>query len=82
MRAPNDASDPHREDVKPTGMLGAPSLWIPYVLVDNLAAATKKAKELGAKAIKENQPVQDMGAFSIITDPTGATLGLWESKRK
>ena len=63
-------------------MPGAPSLWIPYVAVDNLAAATKKAKELGAKAIKENQPVQDMGAFSIITDPTGATLGLWENKKK
>jgi predicted enzyme related to lactoylglutathione lyase len=62
-------------------MPGAPSLWIPYVLVDDLAAATKKAKELGAKAIKENQPVQGMGAFSIITDPTGATLGLWEAKK-
>ena len=47
-----------------------------------MLAATKKAKELGAKAIKENQPVQDMGAFSIITDPTGATLGLWENKKK
>ena len=63
-------------------MSGAPSLWIPYVLVDDLAAVTKKAKDLGATMIKENQPVQDMGAFSIITDPTGATLGLWEAKKK
>lgn len=62
-------------------MPGAPTLWIPYVLVDNLAASTKKAKQLGATIIKENQPVEGMGAFSIITDPTGGTLGLWEAKK-
>jgi hypothetical protein len=26
VRAPNEASDPHRDEVKPTGMLGAASL--------------------------------------------------------
>jgi len=63
-------------------MPGAPSAWLPYVLVDDVAAATKKAKQLGAHIIKENVPVEGMGAFSIITDPTGATLGLWETKKK
>jgi len=63
-------------------MPGAPSLWIPYVRVDDLDAMTKKAKQLGAHIIKENQAVSDMGAFSLITDPTGATLGLWEMKKK
>jgi hypothetical protein len=63
-------------------MPGEPSLWIPYVLVDNLASATSKARSLGATIIKENEPVPEMGAFSIIRDPTGATLGLWEAKRK
>lgn len=62
-------------------MPGEPSLWIPYVLVDDLAAATSKAKSLGAKMIKENEPVPGMGAFSIMIDPTGAVLGLWEAKR-
>ena len=61
-------------------MAGAPSLWIPYVLVDDLAAATKKAKTLGAQIVKENEQVPNMGAFSIIVDPTGATLGLWQEK--
>ncbi len=61
-------------------MPGAPTLWIPYVVVDDLVAATNKAKSLGAKIIKENQNVPDMGAFSIITDPTGGTLGLWEER--
>ena len=63
-------------------MAGAPSLWIPYILVDDLAATTAKAKDLGAQIIKENVPVSSMGTFSIITDPTGATFGLWENARK
>jgi predicted enzyme related to lactoylglutathione lyase len=27
-------------------------------------------------------PVADMGKMSIIVDPTGATLGLWQSTRR
>ena len=60
---------------------GAPSMWLPYVLVDDLAAATQKAKDLGATILQANVPVSDMGAFSIITDPTGAVLGLWQGKK-
>lgn len=63
-------------------MPGAPTLWIPYVLVDDLAASTKKAKDLGAHIIKENETVENMGTFSIIQDPTGGTLGLWEATAK
>jgi hypothetical protein len=57
-------------------MPNAPSLWIPYVEVKDVASATEKAKSLGATVIKENQTVPDMGVFSLITDPTGATIGL------
>src|SRR6202165_114998 len=34
-------------------MPGAPSSWLAYVLVDDIAAATEKAKSLGATVIKE-----------------------------
>lgn len=61
---------------------GAPSQWVPYVDVPDLAAATKKAGELGARILQDNIPVQDMGSFSIIADPSGAILGLWETKKK
>lgn len=56
----------------------APSMWLAYVNVGDLKAATSKAKALGAKVIKDNVKVEDMGTFSIITDPTGAMLGLWQ----
>ena len=35
----------------------------------------------GAKIMKDIQEVKGAGAFSIITDPTGAMLGLWEPKK-
>jgi uncharacterized protein len=58
-------------------MPNAQSMWVPYVDVDDLAAATAKAKSLGATVLKENVDVMGRGAFSLITDPTGAMLGLW-----
>ena len=60
---------------------GAPSSWLPYVLVDDVNAANAKAKSLGAKIMKDTQEVPNMGWFSIIIDPTGAALGLWQTKK-
>ena len=59
-------------------MPGAPSSWLAYVLVDDIAAATEKAKSLGATVIKEVTEVMGAGWLSIIVDPTGAALGLWK----
>ncbi|HZJ54396.1 MAG TPA: VOC family protein [Myxococcaceae bacterium] len=61
---------------------GAPSHWLAYVDVSDLASATRKAKDLGAQVVVDSMPVADMGKFSIIQDPTGAHLGLWQSTRK
>jgi predicted enzyme related to lactoylglutathione lyase len=59
---------------------GAPSAWMPYVLVKDIDKATKKAKKLRAKIMKDVTEVEGMGWLSIIVDPTGAVLGLWEPK--
>jgi uncharacterized protein len=59
---------------------GAPSAWLPYVAVDDVRAATKQAAGLGAKVHVDVQEVPNMGWFSIISDPTGAALGLWQQK--
>ena len=58
---------------------GAPSMWMPYVLVDDLKAATAKARSLGGTIMKEAIKVEGMGTFTIVTDPAGAMLGLWET---
>ena len=60
---------------------GAPSAWMAYVLVEDVRAATAKAKSLGAQVMQAVTEVMGAGTFSIITDPTGAVLGLWEPKK-
>lgn len=60
-------------------MAGAPSSWLAYVLVDDVSAATEKARSLGATIAKDVTEVPGAGWFSIIVDPTGAVLGMWKS---
>jgi hypothetical protein len=62
-------------------MPGAPSIWVAYVNVDDVRAATKKAQMLGAKITKDVTEVKGAGRFSIISDPTGGMLGLWEPRK-
>jgi predicted enzyme related to lactoylglutathione lyase len=59
---------------------GAPSHWLAYVAVDDINASTKKAKELGAQVLLDVTEVGEFGWMSVITDPTGATLGMWKPK--
>jgi predicted enzyme related to lactoylglutathione lyase len=63
-------------------MPGAPSMWLPYVEVDDIVASTAKAKSLGATVVRDVMEVMGEGSLSIIIDPTGATVGLWQSKAK
>lgn len=56
----------------------AESAWMPYVLVNDIDASTRKAKRLGAKICKGVTEVEGMGWLSILVDPTGAMIGLWE----
>ncbi|MBV9735012.1 MAG: VOC family protein [Acidisphaera sp.] len=63
-------------------MPGAPSGWLAYVLVDDVAAATEKARSLGATIMRDVMEVMDAGSLAVIIDPTGAMLGLWQSKSK
>ena len=57
---------------------GAPSNWLAYVGVDDIHAATSKARSLGANILKDVSEVPGMGWFSIMLDPTGAAIALWQ----
>jgi predicted enzyme related to lactoylglutathione lyase len=61
---------------------GGPAGWLAYVEVDDIHAATERAKSLGGKVMKDVTEVMGMGWLSFIQDPTGAVLGLWKSKSK
>jgi len=59
---------------------GIPDNWMPYVLVDDVRASTDKAVKLGATVAKDVTEIPDTGWFSVILDPTGAALGLWQAR--
>ena len=59
---------------------GASSAWLAYVRVDDIAAATEKAKLLGATLMQDVTEVPGMGWLCVIIDPTGAALGIWKPK--
>lgn len=56
----------------------APSQWLSYIQVEDVAASTKKAKDLGGTVLQDKTEVPNFGWLSIIRDPTGATFGLWQ----
>jgi predicted enzyme related to lactoylglutathione lyase len=57
---------------------GMQSHWNTYVTVDNADEMTQKAEELGATVIEQPFDVFDQGRMSLIQDPTGAMLALWQ----
>jgi predicted enzyme related to lactoylglutathione lyase len=63
-------------------MPGAPTekTWLPYIGVENLKTATDKAISLGAKVMMREQEVPGHGWFSMLVDPTGANIALWQPK--
>ena len=56
----------------------APTAWLSYVKVDDLDTAVERTRSLGGTVVKEKQEIPNMGWFSVICDPQGAYLGLWQ----
>lgn len=66
---------------KLTKMQHTPSFWSSYITVDDVDAMTTKAHKLGAKVMIPPVDVFDAGRIAGITDPTGASVMLWQPKR-
>jgi uncharacterized protein len=54
----------------------APSAWLGYVLVADVAASHKKAQKLGATEIVPEISVPNVGRFTVVADKQGAMIGL------
>ena len=61
-------------------MPNAPTMWLPYVGVEDINAATEKAVSLGATVHKGPMEIPNVGWMSILVDPTGATIALFQPK--
>jgi predicted enzyme related to lactoylglutathione lyase len=60
----------------------APTMWLPYVEVDDVKKTVDKARKLGAKVQVEYMEITDMGAIGVFTDPSGAPIGVWAAAKK
>lgn len=54
--------------------------WVPYIITDDIAATTEKARSLGAQVLTDNREIPDIGWFSMLVDPTGAVFALFKPR--
>ena len=63
-------------------MAGSPTLWLPYVEVDDVKKTIAKARKLGANIQVDYMDIGEMGAIGVFVDPTGAPIGVWQQATK
>jgi uncharacterized protein len=51
--------------------------WVPYIKVEDVDRATERAAKLGAKVLQKRTR-GPAGEFTIVADPGGATIALWQ----
>ena len=51
--------------------------WLPYIQVDDVDEAARKAVSLGGEVVQE-RTAGPAGFFVVVRDPTGARIALWQ----
>jgi len=69
----------HVAAVAPLPMAGVPSHWNTYVTVRDVDATAAQVAGAGGSVMMEPFDVMDAGRMSVIADPTGAMLCLWQA---
>ena len=85
-------AQPHYAEMDTGGPIGAgvmpapnptgPAFWLPYIAVAELDAKLDEAEKLGARTLVPPTAVPGKGRYAVITDPTGAAIGLWQVEKK
>ena len=57
---------------------GVPSHWTPYVQVDDIECAARRAIACGGEQIVRPFEVSGVARIALISDAVGAHVGLWE----
>jgi predicted enzyme related to lactoylglutathione lyase len=58
-----------------------PPHWNSYVTVDDVDAVSGRAAELGGQLWAPPFDVMDVGRMSVLSDPTGAVVFLWQARQ-
>lgn len=59
---------------------GTPSMWIPYIAVEDIAATLSDAAKLKATKLMGPVTVPTVGQIAVIKDPQGAVVGFLQSE--
>ncbi|MGE0228338.1 MAG: VOC family protein [Dehalococcoidia bacterium] len=59
---------------------GMPPHWNVYLTVDDVDATTDKVEGAGGSVLMPPMDVMEFGRMSVIADPTGGVVCLWEAK--
>jgi predicted enzyme related to lactoylglutathione lyase len=54
--------------------------WLSYVGVKDINESTEKARSLGATILIGPQEIPNIGWMTVMTDPTGCTIAIFQSK--
>lgn len=56
-----------------------PTVWTTYLATDSIDATLKSVTDAGGSVMMGPMDVMDLGRMAVITDPTGAVVGLWQA---
>ncbi|MEE2570480.1 VOC family protein [Pseudarthrobacter sp. J64] len=57
-----------------------PDMWSTYLKSDDAAATSATVQASGGQVFMEPMEVPEQGVMGFVADPSGATIGIWESK--
>ncbi|WP_412079266.1 VOC family protein [Streptomyces xanthophaeus] len=56
-----------------------PTVWTTYLATDSIDSTLKAVTDAGGTVMMPAMDVMELGRMAVITDPTGAVVGLWEA---
>ncbi|SEG91164.1 hypothetical protein SAMN05216223_12343 [Actinacidiphila yanglinensis] len=56
-----------------------PTVWTTYLSTDTIDSTLKSVTEAGGTVLMGPMDVMDLGRMAVISDPTGAAVGLWQA---
>ncbi|MCK9898624.1 glyoxalase [Parafrankia colletiae] len=62
----------------PKQAVEAPDVWTTYLLTPDAARTTAAVREHGGTVMVPPMPIADLGTMAVVTDPTGAVVGMWQ----
>jgi hypothetical protein len=75
----DDNKPKHRAGVVPAKPASLGGHWLPWVSVDDVDGTVAKVKGLKGKVVTKPHDIPGVGRAAVVTDPTGAPLGLLKS---